>query len=134
MVKCEKLTANYSLTMSAGVLPIILKVYPVLGGLHTHTLSLSLTHTHSLSHTHKTRAQIFPLFVPCVNSSHSVLKPRRCLFFRRKTEFIPGDFLLSLHSHNTEVVEMCFNASSSSSYCTIISLIISPHRSANSEE
>ncbi len=95
--------------MSAGVLPVIVKVFPVLEGVHTHSLSLSLTHTHSHTrHGHKYFLFSFSLW----NLSHALKSTSSTrLVPSRKRDLFP--VTCSLHSHNTEVVETCYSASSS---------------------
>lgn len=72
--------------------------------------SEGFTPTQTRTHAHETSTQIFPLVVSPVNSSHTLVV---CRADSRKQQFIPGD-LLPLHSHNTEVVETCYNPSSCS--------------------
>lgn len=120
-VKTAEELTGISLTMSAGVLPVIVKLLPVLGGVqtHIHTLTISLAGQMPIF-----LLFFFFLFLALVkklpaaltNASLWCFKSRNLFFF-----FIPGDslflslsvFLFFSHSHNTEVAETCENASSS---------------------
>lgn len=81
--------------------------------------------SHTLAHTltQHEGANISPFLSPFLWKLSQALKKRVVWRKGKKAQFIPGD-LLSFHRHNTEVAETCYNVSSSS-YCTIMSLLIS---------
>lgn len=72
--KCKMPIVN-SLTMSAGVLPVIVKVFPVLGKEFTHTHTLTHSHTHTLTLYKNTNISSlsFPLLKAVTHSSKQVV-------------------------------------------------------------
>lgn len=119
-VKTAEELTGISLTMSAGVLPVIVKLLPVLGGVqtHIHTLTISLAGQMPIF-----LLFFFFLFLALVKKLPAALTNASlwCFKSRNLFFFIPGDslflslsvFLFFPHSHNTEVAETCENASSS---------------------
>lgn len=108
--ECKQLTvAARSLTMSAGVLLVIVKALPVLGGWgvhsHTQTNTHTLTHTHARAHKHQEGTSIFlftspPSYLFPASGSLRQATPRQS----RRVPTLPP------------------------LYCTIMSLSASPHK------
>lgn len=120
-VKTAEELTGISLTMSAGVLPVIVKLLPVLGGVqtHIHTLTISLAGQMPIF-----LLFFFFLFLALVkklpaaltNASLWCFKSRNLFIFfysRRLALSISVCLSFFSHSHNTEVAETCENASSS---------------------
>lgn len=120
-VKTAEELTGISLTMSAGVLPVIVKLLPVLGGVqtHIHTLTISLAGQMPIF-----LLFFFFLFLALVkklpaaltNASLWCFKSRNFYFFlfpATRSFYLCLSFFFFSHSHNTEVAETCENASSS---------------------